>query len=52
MAWRQKLSEVVEQAILGGATFVQLREKNVSFDEFVQLAREVKSVTDKYNVLL
>lgn len=46
----KKLSEVVEQAILGGATFVQLREKNVSFDEFVQLAREVKSVTDKYNV--
>ena len=46
----KKLSEVVEEAILGGATFVQLREKNVSFDEFVQLAREVKSVTDKYNV--
>ncbi|WP_019228008.1 thiamine phosphate synthase [Sedimentibacter sp. B4] len=46
----KKLSEVVEQAILGGATFVQLREKNVSYDEFVQLAREVKSVTDKYNV--
>jgi thiamine-phosphate pyrophosphorylase len=46
----KKLSEAVEEAILGGATFVQLREKNVSFDEFVQLAKEVKTVTDKYNV--
>lgn len=46
----KNLSEAVEQAILGGATFVQLREKNVSFDEFVKLAKEVKAVTDKYNV--
>lgn len=48
----KNLSEAVEQAILGGATFVQLREKNVSFDEFVLLAKEVKAVTDKYNVPL
>lgn len=48
----KKLSEAVEQAILGGATFVQLREKNVSFDEFVKLAKGVKAVTDKYNVPL
>ncbi len=46
----KKLSETVEEAILGGATFVQLREKNVSFNEFVQLAKEVKAVTDRYNV--
>lgn len=46
----KNLSEAVEQAILGGATFVQLREKNVSFDEFLLLAKEVKAVTDKYNV--
>ena len=42
----QSLAEVVEAAIKGGATLVQLREKAMGDDEFVQEAFEVKKVTD------
>jgi len=44
------LAEVVEEAILGGATFIQLREKNLSYDEFLKTAMEVKTITDKYRI--
>ncbi len=44
------LPEAVEEAILGGVTFIQLREKNLSYGEFLKIAGEVKAVTDKYNV--
>lgn len=44
------LPEAVEDAILGGATFIQLREKNLSYEEFLKTAREVKAVTDKYSI--
>lgn len=44
------LAEVVEEAILGGATFIQLREKNLSCDEFLKSAMEVKAITDKYRI--
>lgn len=44
------LSEAVEEAILGGATFIQLREKNLNYDEFLNAAIEIKTVTDKYNI--
>lgn len=40
----------VEQAIKSGATFIQLREKDLSFDEFVKVAFELKTVTDKYKI--
>lgn len=46
----ESLSSVVEKAIKGGTTFVQLREKNCSEEEFLQLALEVKEVCKKYNV--
>lgn len=46
----RNLAQVVEEAILGGATFIQLREKNMEYDEFLKAAIEVKIVTDKYNV--
>ena len=46
------LQEAVEQAILGGATIIQLREKNISFDEYLQKAIAVKQITDKYNIPL
>lgn len=51
-AWlhERKLSDDVEKALLGGATFVQLREKDASFEEFLEQAREVKEVCKKYNV--
>lgn len=44
------LSEQVEQAIKAGVTFVQLREKDLDFDEFLSQAREIKRVTDRYGV--
>lgn len=40
----------IEQAILGGATCVQLREKEMSGRSFYQLALQVKAVTDRYGV--
>ncbi len=36
------LEACVEQAIAGGATFVQLREKHACDDEFLELARALK----------
>lgn len=44
------LAEVVEESILGGVSIVQLREKNISHDEFVALALEIKDVCQKYKV--
>lgn len=46
------LSEAVEQAILGGCTMVQLREKVISTHDYYSLAKEIKYITDKYNVPL
>lgn len=46
------LEEAVEQAILGGCTLVQLREKTASSREFHQTALKVKAITDKYKVSL
>lgn len=46
----RKLAEDVEKALLGGATFVQLREKDASFEEFLEQAQELKKVCKKYNV--
>jgi thiamine-phosphate pyrophosphorylase len=46
------IEETVEQAILGGVTIVQLREKDISTLEFYNTAIRVKSVTDKYNIPL
>ncbi len=48
----QTLAEVVEQAIFGGCTMVQLREKESSSLEFYEQALEVKQVTDRYEVPL
>ena len=44
------LPEVVEEALQGGATFVQIREKNMPQEELVRLAKAVKAVTDRYHV--
>lgn len=48
----QTLTEAVEQAILGGCTMVQLREKESSSLEFYEQAQEVKRITDRYEVPL
>lgn len=41
----------VEATIKAGATVIQLREKNLEFEEFVKLAKEIKLITDKYKVV-
>lgn len=46
------LTEAVEQAILGGCTMIQLREKELSSLEFYNQAVAVKQVTDKYHIPL
>lgn len=44
------LEECVEEAVRGGATFVQLREKKLNDDEFTALAVRIKKITDRYGV--
>ena len=48
----ETLEEAVEQAIKGGCTLVQLREKDCSSLDFYNTAINVKKITDKYNVPL
>jgi thiamine-phosphate pyrophosphorylase len=40
----------VEASIKGGVTFVQLREKDISFEEYVTLGKEIKKITDQYHI--
>ena len=44
------LYKQVEDAIKGGATFIQLREKNLSYEKFLEEAKKIKEITDKYGV--
>lgn len=51
-AWtgRQTLMEQVEAAIRGGATCIQLREKELLEDEFLAEAMEMKKLCARYSV--
>ena len=42
----------LEQALRGGVTLLQLREKNRTTLEYYELARKVKKLTDAYGVPL
>jgi thiamine-phosphate pyrophosphorylase len=44
------LADQVEETLKGGATFIQLREKELDFDAFVKEARAIKKLTDAYNI--
>ena len=46
------LYDDVEKALKGGVTLLQLREKNMSTDDFINSAKEIKSLCEKYNVPL
>ncbi len=48
----ERFLPVVEAACKGGATIIQLREKNRSTREYMQLAEAVHNVTSRYNVPL
>lgn len=42
----------VEQALIGGATILQLREKDKTTREYIELAEKVHSLTQRYSVPL
>lgn len=46
------LLEQIELALEGGITLLQLREKNLGFDEFVSEAKAVKRLCERYGVPL
>lgn len=46
------LIDAVEQAVRGGVTIIQLREKEISSREFYELALRVKKVTRRKNIPL
>lgn len=53
-AWvgKQTLAEQIEDALKGGATIVQLREKNLDEESFVAEAIEICGLCHRYNVPL
>ncbi|KAJ7188309.1 thiamine biosynthetic bifunctional enzyme Thi4 [Mycena filopes] len=44
--------QLLEQALIGGVTVVQIREKVADTAEFLQIAQESKALCDRYNVPL
>ena len=46
------LYKAVEESILGGATVIQLREKFIDNKKFLEIAKELQKITNKYNVPL
>lgn len=49
---QQTLEQAVEQAILGGVTLVQLREKAIASKQFYERALRIKAICHHYNVPL
>ena len=52
LMYTDTLEEAVEQAILGGCSMVQLREKTASSREFYQTALSIKEITRRHRVPL
>lgn len=48
----EKFLHRVEQALVGGVTLLQLREKDKTTREYIDLANKVHALTKKYNVPL
>lgn len=46
----QTLYEQVEEALRGGATFIQLREKKLGYDEFLEEAKQIQKLCKEYKV--
>ena len=49
---RDTFIETVEKSIIGGASIVQLREKDTPADEIVSLGKAILEITSKYGVPL
>ena len=48
----ERFLEKIETACRSGVTIVQLREKNLTTNQYYQLAKQVKEITDVYQVPL
>lgn len=46
------LAHCIEEAILGGASIIQLREKEICSRDYLELALEIKSVTGRHGIPL
>lgn len=44
------LENQVDKILASGATFLQLREKNISTEEYIAIAKSIKKIADKYTV--
>lgn len=49
---KMTLEEQIEETLKAGATLIQLREKHLSDEEFLEEAKRVKKITEKYGVPL
>lgn len=50
LAENESLYSVVEKALRGGATFIQLREKQLEEEQFMKEAKEIKALCARYEV--
>lgn len=48
----EEFLRIIEEALKGGVTILQLREKDSTTKDFYELAVKVKEITDKYDVPL
>lgn len=48
----ESLAHQVEESLKGGVTLVQLREKHLSYQEFLAEAKEIKEICRRYSVPL
>lgn len=46
----RSMSEEVEKTLKAGATCLQIREKNISYDEYVSKSIELRKICNEYNV--
>lgn len=46
----ETLYSQVEKSLQGGATFIQLREKNLDYESFLEEAKEIKELCARYQV--
>ncbi len=47
---KNTLENQVEDIIKSGATFIQLREKELDFNSFITKGKKIKEITDKYKI--
>ena len=48
----EEILNIIEEALKGGTSIVQIREKTASTKDFYELALKVKEITHKYDVPL